>query len=105
MLPFGLCSAPKVFNAVVDALEWCVAEQGIEHIFHYLDDFIVLGSPDTAECHTSLDILCRVCQELGVPLAPEKQDGPAEVLRFLGIETDMLCWSCACPKRKCNGFC
>ena len=24
MLPFGLCSAPKIFNAVVDTLELCV---------------------------------------------------------------------------------
>ena len=40
MLPFGLRSAPKIFNAVADALEWCVAKQGVTHIFHYLDDFI-----------------------------------------------------------------
>ena len=44
-LPFGLCSAPKLFNAVADALEWYVRQQGVEHIGHYLDDFIVLGAP------------------------------------------------------------
>ena len=90
MLPFGLRSAPKLFNAVADALEWCVAQQGAQRIYHYLDDFVVLGSPGTAECATSLNILQKVCQELGVPLAPEKQDGPAEVLTFLGIEIDTI---------------
>ena len=24
MLPFGLCSAPKIFNAVADAIQWCI---------------------------------------------------------------------------------
>ena len=46
-LPPGPCAlgaekvagdAPKLFNAVADALEWCVARQGIQHIYHYLDD-------------------------------------------------------------------
>ena len=32
MLPFGLRSAPKIFSAVADALEWCVGQQGVEHI-------------------------------------------------------------------------
>ena len=43
MLPFGLRSAPKIFNALADALEWCVASGGVVNIFHYLDDFAVVG--------------------------------------------------------------
>ncbi len=30
MLPFGLRSAPKLFTAFGDALEWCIARHGIE---------------------------------------------------------------------------
>ena len=29
MLPFGLRSAPKIFNAMADAMEWCVINQGV----------------------------------------------------------------------------
>ena len=29
MLPFGLQSAPKIFNAIADALEWILHQQGI----------------------------------------------------------------------------
>ncbi len=29
MLPFGLRSAPKVFTAVADAVEWCVHQRGV----------------------------------------------------------------------------
>ena len=42
-LPFGLRSAPKIFIAVADALEWCLAAEGVEVVYHYLDDFAVLG--------------------------------------------------------------
>lgn len=90
MLPFGLRSAPKIFNAVADALEWCIAQKGVEYIFHYLDDFLVMGPPDSATCEESLHILEAICAKLGVPLAPEKRDGPAPVLIFLGIIIDTL---------------
>ncbi len=54
MLPFGLRSAPKIFNALADGLEWCVEEEGVQHVFHYLDDFIVLGAAESPECSDSL---------------------------------------------------
>ena len=57
MLPFSLQSAPKLFNAVADALEWHVHHQGVQHIFHYLDDFIVVGA--TEQCAEALFILDR----------------------------------------------
>ena len=43
MLPFGLQSAPKIFNAIADALEWCAKKEGVRYIFHYLDDFAIVG--------------------------------------------------------------
>ena len=33
MLLFDLISTPKTFNAMADALEWCVAKQGVWHIY------------------------------------------------------------------------
>ena len=89
-LPFGLGSAPKIFNAVADALEWCVAAEGVEIVYHYLDDFAVLGSPRSEQCHQSLELLKAVCSDLGVALAPEKQAGPTTTIEFLGITIDTL---------------
>ncbi len=60
MLPFGLRSAPKIFNAIADALEWTLRQQGIRYCEHYLDDFILLGSPDTQECQEALETLDSV---------------------------------------------
>ena len=36
MLPFGLRSAPKIFSAVADALQWILAVKEITHSLHYL---------------------------------------------------------------------
>ena len=38
-LPFGLRSAPKIFNSVADGLAWAMSGAGIVHPIHYLDDF------------------------------------------------------------------
>ena len=42
MLPFGLRSVPKIFNAVADALNWYLQQSGISLDFHYLDNFIII---------------------------------------------------------------
>ena len=87
-LPFGLRSAPKIFTAVVDACEWILWQWGLHQVRHYLDDFIVVGPPKCLRCWEELSIVCRTCEELGLPLAAEKQVGPATCLDFLGIELD-----------------
>ena len=45
-LPFGLRSAPKLFNILADALEWILKQQGVSFLIHYLDDFLTSGAPD-----------------------------------------------------------
>ena len=88
MLPFGLQSAPKIFTAVADALEWCVRQQKVSQIHHYLDDFIIIGPPDSDKCQKDLSTLESICTTLGVPLAAHKREGPTTCLTFLGIEMD-----------------
>ena len=89
MLPFGLCSAPKIF-AVADALEWCIHRQGVTSVYHYLDNFVVVGPPGSSICQEYLHILEKECEYLGVPLAHEIREGPSPVITFLGITIDTL---------------
>lgn len=72
MLPFGLRSAPRIFTPVADAFEWCIHHRGVKFIFHYLDDFLVMGPPGSDVCKHSLELLEAECHKLGVPLAAEK---------------------------------
>jgi hypothetical protein len=76
MLPFGLRSAPIIFTAVADALEWCVREKGVPGIDHYLDNFTNVAPPGSPRCQTYLSIFEVECAALGVTLAPEKKEGP-----------------------------
>ena len=86
MLPFGLQSAPNIFSVVANALNWYLQQSGIRFSRQYLDDFIVIGRPHSAE----LALLDAVCRELGVPIAEHKRDGPTTCLTFLGIEIDTV---------------
>ena len=85
-LPFGLRLAPRLFNALADAVEWCSKHAGTEFLWHYLDDFITLGRADTGECEFNKAILHNTCGRPGVPLAADKCEGPATSLTFLDIE-------------------
>lgn len=46
VLPFGLHSTPKIFNALADAAEWIIREEGVKEVLHYLDNFLLLGAPN-----------------------------------------------------------
>ena len=88
VLPFGLRSAPIIFTAVADTLEWVIRRQGVPHIFHYVDDYMLVGKPNAPNCISYLSTLLQTCTSLGVPIAPEKCEGPATTLTVLGIEID-----------------
>ena len=84
MLPFGLHSAPKIFTAVADALEWCLRQSRVTHIDHYLDDYITMCAPATNECQYNLSLILDKCETLSVPIPPEKLVGPSACLTFFG---------------------
>ena len=88
VLPFGLRSAPKIFLAVADAAQWMMVQQGTSDVFHYLDDF-ALVAPDVGSAQHPRGEMCRLFSSLGLPLEPNKLEGPASCLTFLRIEVDM----------------
>ena len=100
MLPFGLRSAPKLFNALADGLEWYLRSAGVRFVFHYLDDFLVLGPPGSQECARALATLDHACAQLGVPIAAHKREGPSTCLTFLGIEVDTVAGQLRLPEDK-----
>ena len=99
-LPFGLRSAPKLFNAVADALEWCAKDAGVAFLWHYLDDYITVGRPHTGDCQWNVDVFHHVCERLGIPLAADKCEGPSTCLTFLGIEVDTVKMELRLPAEK-----
>ena len=87
-LPFGLRSAPKLFNILADLLSWISMTKGVSFSIHYLDDFLTMGPAGSSVCQQNLDIFIQTCNELGIPLAEEKLEGPSTSLTFLGVVID-----------------
>ena len=89
-LSLGLRSAPKIFNAVADALCWCLQQAGIRFVLHYLDDYIIVSPPNSSNCARAVEILGQTCTQLRVPMAANKSEGPVTSLVFLGIVIDTV---------------
>ena len=100
MLPFGLRSAPKIFTAIADALEWVIRRRGVQHVWHYIDDFIMCGPAASTECARALDTSLAVCRQLGVPISARKVEGPATDITVLGIRVDTVAQTLSLPEDK-----
>ena len=72
---------------------WALHMAGIEHLIHYLDDFLFLVAPQTNEGTRIHSLALNVFARLGVPVALHKTEGPACVITFLGIcIARYYCW-------------
>ena len=90
-LPFGLRSAPFIFNSVADMVEWILLNSHhVSDLLHYLDDFITAGPPQSSLCDQNLRSAITVCKRLGLPLHPNKFIAPSTSLTVLGIELDSI---------------
>ena len=88
-LPFGLRSAPLIFSAVADAVEWVMRTSGVKHISTTLMTLIVIvGPPNSDDCSFGLRSFRQTCENLGLLVAEDKTEGPAKCLTVLGIEFD-----------------
>jgi len=99
-LPFGLRSAPLLFTALGDAVEWIAQKRGASWLRHYIDDFVMVGRPGTGECAEAMSALKETCKKLGMPLEPNKEEGPSEVITFLGLEIDSINMEVRLPQVK-----
>ena len=81
-LPFGLRSAPLIFSAVAYALQFMMIQNGTKFVDHYVDDFITVGAPRSAECANNARIMQHTCDMAGTPTEEEKSEGPATTLPF-----------------------
>ena len=88
-LLFGLRSAPKIFSAVADAIQWILLKKGIVNNLHYLDDFIFVVKRKKDAQH-QMSQLAALFSKLGVPLEQSKLEGLPQSLTFLDIENDTV---------------
>ena len=74
VLPFGLRSAPSIFNQLSDALEWMLQHNCvISFVGHILDDFLITEPlaptvPLDSLCQTSLSSMILSFKNLNIPI-------------------------------------
>ncbi|XP_077781439.1 uncharacterized protein LOC144327122 [Podarcis muralis] len=92
------CAAFETFSTFLDcALRY---RTGLLGVLHYLDDFLLIGKSNNSECASLLEAVTSLMQELGVPLAADKTEGPVTTLTFLGIQLDTIAQSSRLPLDK-----
>lgn len=94
VLPFGLRSAPFLFNKLSEAVEWILLNKCcISFVCHILDDFLIIepasdGPTPSQGCMLSLSSMLLTFRNLGIPIAVDKTQGPCTSLEFMGIILD-----------------
>ena len=73
---------------------------GVKNVFHYLDDFIVVGPPSSTVCAEAMAALNRTSSQFCVLIADHKRDGPTNRLTYLGIEIDTALGQLRWPREK-----
>ena len=100
VLPFGLRSSPFISNTFADAIEWIIKHHfSISDLLHYLHDFLNSVS-SLSVANRQLAILLRPFMLLGILLAPDKIEGPAQCLTFFGIELNCVSKQARLPSNK-----
>lgn len=100
MLPFNLRSAPKIFTAITDAIEWVLHCRSTQCVWHYIDEFVFCGPPASVACASTLDTALVTCGELGVPIMRHKVEGLGTDATILGIQVDTVAQTLSLPDDK-----
>lgn len=99
-LPMGCASSCKIFELFSTSLEWVARNKlNISGIIHILDDFLIVAQ-SLSVCKSQLVSFLTLCGEIGVPMSPEKTEGPSHILCFAGIELDCCKFEARLPREK-----
>ena len=101
MLPMGASISCSLFEKFSTFLDFSIKRiTKSDGIVHYLDDFLFTAKGHTNDCERLLTSFQGMCDQLGVPLAPEKTVAPKTVLCFLGLEIDSVRRQVRIPSEK-----
>lgn len=90
VVQFGLASATAIFEWYSSAAQHIAQRSlAIDHLLHYVDDFMLCMHDLTAAKH-KLQQLLALFKELGIPISIKKLEGPVTRIVFLGILFDTI---------------
>ena len=98
-LPMGCASSCRIFEQFSDAIQWILKQHKIDNTVKVLDDFF-FAREHFSDCNKDLQFFLSLCSRLGIPVAPHKTLGPAQVLEFLGVQLDTINMQAELPHQK-----
>lgn len=97
-LPFGARASSFHMQTVANAIVRALHDSGV-FARVYLDDIITL-SPDEETAHRDHEIVTKLLDSLGLPIAHEKTQPPAQVVQWLGINISTQDMTISIPEPK-----
>ena len=74
-LPFGASISCAIFKDILTLIHWIMERRAGHAMIHYLDDFFTVHKLAYI-CGNIMGSFKQVCQEIGMPVSPEKAVGP-----------------------------
>ena len=100
----NLAMGCQIFENISKSMQWVAQNKlGIGNILHILDDFLILAGTQ-ARCERHLTDFSDWCAGVGIPLAPEKTEGPQSTITFAGIELDAPRMEARLPPEKVHKY-
>lgn len=80
----GASSSVAIFEYFSTAIQWVLEHKlGFSEVSQIIDDFIFIGSPNTHECHQSLQNFIALAEDIGIPIKTEKRHlSPLQCLKY-----------------------
>ena len=101
VLPFGLRSSGAIFNEFACLVRWIIIHHyNITEIVNYSDDFFAVLSRDPVLALSQLGQIIKAFNDMKIPLADEKIEGPTTMLIYLGIMINSLNMTIEVPEEK-----
>ena len=101
VLPFGLRSSGAIFTQFASLVRWIIQNQyHISDIVNYSDDFFAVLSKELGIARSQLNTIIHAFQDMKIPLAEDKIEGPSTSLIYLGIIINSLSMTIEIPLEK-----
>jgi hypothetical protein len=104
VLPFGLKSAPALFELFATAINQFTTEAGVDHMYHYMDDFICVSQSHPEAALRDYNIALQMFEKLNIALSPDKLQGPTTRIEFLGLVLDTKLMQIQLPAEKLSRY-
>lgn len=102
-LPMGASSSCAIFERFSSGLQYIAKKVlKIHYMIHILDDFLILGPPESSACQNDLNKFLRLCSDVGFPNKEQKTENARTVISFMGLELDSNLMQARLPQDKLN---